>query len=155
MHHRGILPKNCRVTPSPLRHVAPPTFHPDISHPEFFSADIPPGCLTAAIMPGQRSTLSGCFTAAIISGRRSTFSGWERRTIQLPRTDMSGSSGNAYLDSLPGQLGSSDTRDSPDPFPPTIKEITLTILTTKSPELSLTFNARYIRQDILKFSQVS
>ena len=56
---------------------------------------------------------------------------------------------------LPGQLGSSDTRDSPDPFPPTIKEITLTILTTKSPELSLTFNARYIRQDILKFSQVS
>ena len=61
--HCGILPKNCRVAPSPLRHVAslippgrkfsliPPGyltfgillrrhFHPGISHPEFFSADI-------------------------------------------------------------------------------------------------------------------
>ncbi|WKA11778.1 hypothetical protein VitviT2T_029245 [Vitis vinifera] len=104
MHHRGILPKNCRVAPFPLRHVAPPTFHPDISHPEFFSADIPPECLTATILSGQRSTLFGCFTAAIISGQRSTFSGWERRTIQLPRADMSGSSGDTYPDSLARQI---------------------------------------------------
>ena len=26
-------------------------FHPDISHPEFFLADIPPGCLTSGICP--------------------------------------------------------------------------------------------------------
>ncbi|WJZ95276.1 hypothetical protein VitviT2T_014057 [Vitis vinifera] len=99
------------------------------------------------------TSLSGCLTTTILFGRHSTFFGWERRTIQLPRIDTSGSSGNAYLDSLLGQLGSSDTRDSPDPFPPTIKKITLTTLTTKSPELSLIFNARYIRQDILKSSQ--
>ena len=54
--------------------------------------------------------------------------GWERRTFQLLRSDMSGSSDSAYQESVrsrqfrfPGQLSSSDTRDSPDPFPPTIK----------------------------------
>ena len=50
----GILPKKCRVAPSPLRHVAR-WFHPDISHPKFFSTDIQPGCLTAAIISGRRS----------------------------------------------------------------------------------------------------
>ncbi|WJZ92681.1 hypothetical protein VitviT2T_011665 [Vitis vinifera] len=65
---------------------------------------------------------------------------WERRAFQLPRSDMSGSSDSAYPESIrdrqfrfPGQLGSSDTRDSPDPFPPIIKKQTLIILTTKSP----------------------
>ena len=53
------------------------------------------------------------------------------------------------------QLGSSDTRDSPDPFSSTIKKQTPIILTTKSPELSLIFNARYARQDIPKSSQVA
>ena len=121
------------------------SFHPDISHPEFFSADIPPGCLTTAIISGRRFTFSGYFHI------RRLPAGWERRTIQLPRTDMSGYSS----DSLPRQLSSLDTRDSLDPFPPTIKKITLTTLTTKSLELSLIFNARYIRQDIPKSSQVS
>ena len=45
--------------------------------------------------------------------------GWERRTIQFPRADMSGSSGNAYPENIrnqrfkfSGQLGPSDTHDS-------------------------------------------
>ena len=56
------------------------------------------------------------------------------------RSDMSESSDSAYPESIrsrqfrfPGQLGLSDTRDSPNPFPPTIKKQTLIILTTKSP----------------------
>ena len=65
---------------------------------------------------------------------------WEMRAFQLPRSDMSGSSDSAYPESIRsrqfrflGQLGSSDTRDSSDPFPPTIKKQTLILLTTKSP----------------------
>ncbi|WJZ92653.1 hypothetical protein VitviT2T_011637 [Vitis vinifera] len=64
------------------------------------------------------STFSGYLTA-----------GWERRTFQLSQSDMSGSSDSTYPESIrsrqfrfPGQLGSSDTRDLPDPFPPTIKK---------------------------------
>ena len=132
------------------------------------------GCLTAAILSGQRSILSGCLTSAILSdrhstssgyltsgsGRRSTFSGyftsgacaeWERRAIQLPRSGMSRYSDSAYPENIRsrhfrflGQLSSLDTRDSPDPFPPTIKRQTPIILTTKSPELSLIFNSRSI-----------
>ncbi|WJZ85072.1 hypothetical protein VitviT2T_004635 [Vitis vinifera] len=86
--------------------------------------------------------------------------GWERRAIQLHRSNMSGYSESVYPENIrsrqfrfPGQLGLSDTRDSPDPFLPTIKKQTPIILTTKSPELSLIFNARYIRQDILKSYQ--
>ena len=36
--------------------VAPPTFHPDVLHPEFCSADIPPGCLTSGILLRRHST---------------------------------------------------------------------------------------------------
>ena len=60
-----------------------------------------------------------------------------RKSVQ---SDMSGSSDSAYLESIRSrqfrflrQLGSSDTRDLPDPFPSTIKKQTLIILTTKSP----------------------
>ena len=109
-------------------------FHSDVSQPQFYPADVPPSPDISHPAPAAR---------------------WERRTIQLSRTDMSGSFGSAYPENIrsrqfrfPRQLDSSDTRDSPDPFPPTIKKITLTILTTKSLELSLIFNARYIRQDI-------
>ena len=66
--------------------------------------------------------------------------GWERRTFQLPQSDMSRSFDSTYPESIrscqirfPGQLGSSNTRDLPDPFPPIIKKQTLIILTTKSP----------------------
>ena len=70
--------------------------------------------------------------------------GWERRAIQFPRADMSGSSGNTYPENIcsqrfrfSGQLGSSDTHDSPDPLPSVLKKQTPTILTIKSLELSL------------------
>ena len=36
--------------------VAPSTFYPDVLHPEFCSADIPPGCLTSGILLLQHST---------------------------------------------------------------------------------------------------
>ena len=81
-----------------------------------------------------RNSVRRHFTSEYLTAR------WERRTFQLLRSDMSGSSDSAYPESIrsrqfrfPGQLGSSDTRDSRDPFPPTIKKQTLIILTTKSP----------------------
>ena len=82
-HHQypcvcGILPKNCRMAPSPLDTQTTPcdtwhhSFHPDVSHPElcpanvppypdvshpeFFFADIPPGCLTSRILLRRHST---------------------------------------------------------------------------------------------------
>ena len=96
------------------------TFHLlQISHPEFCPADVPHSPDISHPAPDA---------------------GWERRAFQLPRSDMSGSSDSAYPKSIrsrqfrfPRQLGSSDTRDSPDPFLPTIKKQTLIILTTKSP----------------------
>nr|CAN66998.1 hypothetical protein VITISV_019170 [Vitis vinifera] len=143
------------------------SFHSDGNSHSFH-----PECLTSGFMSGRHPTSSGCLTVAILSGRRSTSSGyltsesadvppsldisqpvpaagWERRTIQLPRSGMSGYSDSAYPENIrsrhfrfPEQLSSSNTRDSPDPFPPTIKNQTQIILTTKSPELSLIFNER-------------
>ena len=52
------------------------------------------------------------------------------------------------------QLDSSDTRDLLDPFLPTIKKQTSTMLSTKSPELSLIFNTRYTWQDTPKSSHI-
>ena len=106
-HECEILPKNCRVAPSPLDTQTAPcdtwhrSFHPDISHPEFFPADIPSGYLTSRILlrrhstrvshiwnssptrtshirnpVRQRSTFSGYLTSRILSCRRSTFSGY-------------------------------------------------------------------------------
>ena len=46
--------------------------YPDVSHLKFFSVDIPPGCLTSGILPGHRSTLSGCLTFEIFLRRHST-----------------------------------------------------------------------------------
>ncbi|RVW81435.1 hypothetical protein CK203_035147 [Vitis vinifera] len=53
--------------------------YPDISHPEFCPADVPPSPDISHPAP----------TA-----------GWERRAIQLPQLDMSGSSGSAYLENI-------------------------------------------------------
>ena len=113
-HHQypcacGILPKNCRVAPPPLDMQTAPcdtwhrSFHSGISHPKFFSADIPPGYLTFGILllrhstwishirnsvrptfnllrishirnPVCRcSTFPGYLASGILSGRRSTF----------------------------------------------------------------------------------
>ena len=116
--HYGILPKKCHVAPSPLDKLTTPFVTRGIAH-YTRTGDVSPS-------PG------------IIQPAPST--GWERRAIQLPRSDISGSSNSACPESIrsrqfrfPGQLGSSDTRNSPDPFPPTIKKQTLIILTTKSP----------------------
>ena len=65
-----ILTHSTRM--SRIRNSSPPAFHPDVSHPEFFSADIPPGCLTSGILSDQRSTLSGCLTSGILLRRHST-----------------------------------------------------------------------------------
>ena len=153
---------------SHIQNSAPPTFHPDVSHPEFCSADIPSGCLTSEILLRRHSIrifrirrltpdgrggrfnfpsqtypdpLIGYFTSGCLTA------GWERRAFQLPRSDMSGSSDSAYPESIhdrqfrfPGQLGSSDTRDSSNPFPPTIKKQTLIILMTKSPFCTVQWN---------------
>ena len=134
------------------------SLHPDISHPEFCLTDIPlspdisqpPFCPTD-VPPHlgiSHSDPADVPPSPDISHPMDA-AGWERRTIQLHRADMSGSFGNAYPENIRGQrfrfpryLGLSNTRNSPDPFSPTIKKITLTTLTTKSPELSLIFHAR-------------
>ena len=79
---------------------------PDISHSEFCPADVPPSPDISHPAPDAE---------------------WERRAFQLPRSDMFGSSDSAYPESIhnrqfrfPRQLGSLDTRESPDPFPPAI-----------------------------------
>ncbi|WKA01519.1 hypothetical protein VitviT2T_019799 [Vitis vinifera] len=40
---------------SHIRNSSPPTFHPDVSHPELCSAAIPPGCLTSGILLRRHS----------------------------------------------------------------------------------------------------
>ena len=155
---------------SHIRNPARPPFpSSDVSHPESCPAAIPfSGCLTSGILTSRHSTFSGCLTSGILPRRhfllrmshirnhvRPTFhllrifhirrlTSDGRGAIQLPLSDMFGSSDSAYPESIrsrqfrfPGQLGSSDTRDSSNPFPPTIKKQTPIILTTKSPELSL------------------
>ncbi|RVX07968.1 hypothetical protein CK203_014738 [Vitis vinifera] len=106
-HLCGILPKKCHVASSPLdtqtsplRHVellippgrrfslippgrefcpadVPPS--PDISHPEFCPDDVPPSLDISQPAPVAE---------------------WERRAIQLPRSDMSGSSGSTYPENI-------------------------------------------------------
>ena len=85
-----------------------PTFNrsPDISHPEFCPADVPPSPDISHPAPNAE---------------------WERRRFNFPGqtcpdplivlTRRASTADNS--DSL-GQLGSSATRDSPDPFPPAI-----------------------------------
>ena len=78
----GSFLKKCRMAPFPLDTQTAPcntwhrSFHPDVSYSEFCPADVPP--------------------LRISHIRRSPVAEWERRTIQLPRADMSGSFGNAY-----------------------------------------------------------
>ena len=84
-HHQypcvcGVLPKNYRVAPSPLDTQTAPcdtwhrsfhpdgnshSFHSDVSHPEFFSADIPPGYLTSGILPPPGHLTSGILSVDI------------------------------------------------------------------------------------------
>ena len=98
---------------------SPPS--PDVSHPEFY-------LLTSHLlrMSHIRNSVRPTFHLIRIFHIWPD-AGWERRAIQFPRSDMSGSSDNAYPESFRsrqfrflGQLGSSATRNSLDPFPPTI-----------------------------------
>ncbi|WKA06889.1 hypothetical protein VitviT2T_024767 [Vitis vinifera] len=47
LRESGILLRQHSTRMSHIRNSAPPTFHPDVSHPEFFSADIPSGYFTS------------------------------------------------------------------------------------------------------------
>ncbi|RVW47753.1 hypothetical protein CK203_103396 [Vitis vinifera] len=159
-------PESCPadVQPSPdVSHLefcpidVPPS--PNVSHPEFCPADVPPSpdishleFCPADVQPSLDISHPEFCPADVPPSpdisHPALDAGWERRAIQLPRSDISGSSNSACPESIrsrqfrfPGQLGSSNTRDSPDPFSPTIKRQTPIILTTKSPELSLIFNA--------------
>ena len=77
-HHQypcvcGILPKNCRVAPSPFGHADSPLRHVASLIPpgQKFSL-IPPGCLTSGILSSQYSTLFGCLTSGFLLRRHST-----------------------------------------------------------------------------------
>ena len=80
--HPSLLHIPIKTTPQALISIQPiPILHathnhvllyPDVSHPEFFSADIPLGCLASGIPSGQHSTLSGCLTSRILPRRHST-----------------------------------------------------------------------------------
>ena len=48
-----ILTHSTRM--SRIRNSSPPAFHPDVSHPEFFSVDIPSGCLASGILLRRHS----------------------------------------------------------------------------------------------------
>ena len=86
-----------------------PSFHPDISYPEFcpasvlpypdvsqlqfYPTDIPP----SPDVSQPQFCLADIPPSPVISHPAPAV-GWGRRTIQLPRADMSGSFGNAYLE---------------------------------------------------------
>ena len=64
---------------------------PDVSHLEFYPTDIPP----SPDVSQPQFCLADIPPSPVISHPAPAV-GWERRTIQLPRVDMSGSFGNAY-----------------------------------------------------------
>ena len=74
----GILPKKCHVAPSPLDTLTTPRATRGIAH-YTRTGDIPPS--PGIIQPAPSA-------------------GWERRGIQLPQTDMFGSSGNTYPENI-------------------------------------------------------
>ena len=82
------------------RHYIRPTsqFHPDVSQLPFYPADTP---LSPYISPPQFYPTDVPPSPYI--SHPALVARWERRTIQLPRADMSGSFDNAYPDSICGQ----------------------------------------------------
>ena len=67
----GILLRRHSILVYHIRNSSPPTFHPDISHPEFYPTDVPPSLDISHPTHDAR---------------------WERGAIQLPSSGMSGSS---------------------------------------------------------------
>ena len=95
-----------------IQNSALPTFHLDVSHPKFISADIPPGCITSGIMLRRHSTRMFHIRNSSPPTFHPDFShpapdaGWERRAFQLPRSNISGSSDSAYPESFAAILHS-------------------------------------------------
>ena len=87
---------------SHIQYSAPSPFHPDISHPEFCSAAILPGCLTSGILLHRHSTRMSHIrhTPSSDISHPAPDAGWERRVFQLPRSDISKSSDSAYPESF-------------------------------------------------------
>ena len=110
----------------------------------------PPLRHVASLIPPGGNSVRPTFPPSLDISQPAPATGWKRSAIQLPRSYMFGSAGDAHPEyirgrrfRLPGQLDSSYTRDLPDPFMPTIKKQTPTTPSTKSLELSLIFNTRY------------
>ena len=92
------------------------TFHPDVSHPELFSAAIPSGYFTVDITSGYFSVdiSPGCLTSGILLRWhftrmyhiRNSAAEWERRAFQLPRSHISGSSDSTYPENFAAILHS-------------------------------------------------
>ena len=81
------------------------SFHLDISQPQLCPADIPPhpdiSHPNPVDVPSHPDPADVPHSPDI--SHPASSAGCERRTIQLPRTDMSGYSSDAYLDSLARQ----------------------------------------------------
>ena len=78
----------------------------------------PPLRHVALLIPPRRKFCTADVPLSPGISQSAPTAGWERRAIQLPRSNMFGSSGNAYPENIrsrqfrfPGQLGSLDTRD--------------------------------------------
>ncbi|RVW51768.1 hypothetical protein CK203_066841 [Vitis vinifera] len=71
------------------------SFNPDISHPEFCPANI----LPYPDISQPQFYLANVPPSPDISHSAPAV-GWERKTIQLPRAGLSGSSGSAYLENI-------------------------------------------------------
>ena len=92
-----LLPKGVRIREratistrmSHIRNSAASSFHPDVPHPEFCSAAIPPGCLTSGFWSGDVQHSPDISHPAPDAE-------WERRAFQLPRSDISGSSDSTH-----------------------------------------------------------
>ena len=110
----GILPKKCHMALSPLHTQTVPLSTRGMAHPT-----------RERILSDRRPTFSGCFTSRILSAdippspdvshpklcpadvppsldisHPTPDAGQERRAIQLPRSDMSGSFDSAYPESI-------------------------------------------------------
>ena len=143
----GILPKKCHVAPSPLDTQTTPLATRDIVHSTrvgILSGRLSTisGYLTVVILSGPAFHHLRIYHIRRLSpdGRGGRFNfpgqtcpdpnelvvGWERSTIQLPRTDMSGSSGNAYLENIRSRRFSFLGQTCPNPL--------VTLTRTASPD---------------------
>ena len=106
----GILLRRHSIQIFCIRRLTPDgrTFHPDVSHPEFFSADIPSGYFASGAWcrMGEHSTRMSHIRNSSLPTFHPDISHpapdakWERRAFQLPQSDISGSSDSVYPESF-------------------------------------------------------